>query len=139
MAEYQSMSLGEEVRNDIKAAQKLRLSRWGVLLWMAFCLPVIWICDHFGKLNLALPVLNTIAVLSLVIALRWNLRGQLWFWIAMILIGALHAWLIWYIPWTKNWVPALAIAAIDSTDFCILLWGLSAVGRLMERKTTTNS
>jgi len=40
--------------------------------------------------------------------------------------------LIWYIPWTTKWVPALAIAAIDSADFCVILWALSAIAALME-------
>jgi hypothetical protein len=130
------MSLGAKVRNDIKAAQKLRLPWWGVLSWMAFCLPVVWLCDHFGRLNMALPILNCIAVLCLLVVLRWKLRRHVWFRIAMPLIGALHALLIWYVPWTTKWVPALAIAAIDSADFCLILWVLSAVGRLMEGPTT---
>jgi hypothetical protein len=54
----------------------------------------------------------------------------------MLIITMLHALLVWYIPWTTKWVPALAIAAIDSADFCLLLWLLTAVGRLMERGRT---
>ena len=126
------MSISTEVRNDIKAAQKLRLPWWGVLTWMAFSLPVVWFCDQFGRLNMALPVLNCVAVLALLIVLRWKLRYHVWFWIAMIIITMLHALLVWYIPWTTKWVPALAIAAIDSVDFCLLLWLFAAVGRLME-------
>ena len=131
------MSLSTEVRNDIKAAQKLRLPWWGVLSWMAFCFPVVWLCDHFGRLNMALPILNCIAVLGLLIALRWKLKRHVWFWIAMTIIAALHFLLIWYIPWTTKWVPALAIAGIDSADFCLILWVLSAVGRVMQGSTTT--
>jgi hypothetical protein len=130
------MSINTEVRNDIKAAQKLRLPWWGVLTWMAFCLPVVWLCDQFGRLNMSLPVLNCVAILTLLIALRWKLRYHVWFWIAMLIITMLHALLVWYIPWTTKWVPALAIAAIDSADFCLLLWLLTAVGRLMERGRT---
>ena len=130
------MSLSTDFRNDIKAARKMWLPWWGVLLWMAFCLPVILVCDHFGRLNMALPILNCIAVLTLLIALRWRLRGQVWFWTAMSIVAALHALLIWYVPWTTKWVPALAISAIDSADFCVVLWVLAAVGRLMEGQKT---
>jgi hypothetical protein len=34
----QNLSLKAEVKSDIKAAQKLWMPWWGVLLWMAFCL-----------------------------------------------------------------------------------------------------
>ena len=127
------MSLGAKVRNDIKAAQKLRLPWWGVLTWMAFCLPVVLLFDHYGRMYMALPTLNCLAVLSFLVFLRWNLRRHVWFWITMAIIAALHVLLIWRIPWTAKWVPAVAIGAIDSVDFCILLWILTAVGKLVER------
>jgi len=131
------MSLGTDVRNEIKAAQKLRLPWWGVLMWMAFCLPVVVLFDHFGRLYMSLPTLNCIAVLGFLIFLRWKFRRHVWFWVAMTIIAALHAWLICYVPWTTRWVPALAIGTIDSVDFCVVLWALSAVGRLMEGQKTT--
>jgi hypothetical protein len=124
------MSLSANVRNDIKAAQKLRLPWWGVLIWMALCLPVILIFDHFGRMNMALPTLNCGAVLGLLIFIRWKLRRSVWFWIVMTVIAALHVLLIWYVPWTTKWVPAIAIGAIDSVDFCIVLWILGVVGKL---------
>ncbi len=48
----------------------------------------------------------------------------------MTIIAALHVLLIWYVPWGTKWVPAIVIGAIDSVDFCILLWILAVVGRL---------
>lgn len=131
------MSLSINVRNDIRTAQKLRLPWWGVLIWMALCLPVIWGLDHIGKLNMALPTLNCIAILSLLIALRWKLKRHMWFWAVMLIIAILHALLIWYVPWTTKWVPAIAIAVIDSVDFCIVLWILAGVGKLMEGPSTS--
>ena len=133
------MSLGSDVKNRIKGAQKLRLPWWGILLWMGLCAPVIWVCDQLGRLNMALPILNGVAVLSLLIALRWELRRHAWFWVAMTIIAALHAWLIWSIPWTTKWAPALEIAAIDSADFCVLLWVLSAVGKWMDGRTAAEA
>jgi|GEM_PF-2689616 len=126
------MSLSTGVRNDIKAARKLWLPWWGVLLWMAFCLPVIWLCDHFGRLNMALPILSCIPVLSLLIFLRWQYRRRVWFWTAMAIVAALHALLIWHVPWTSKWIPAVTISAIASADFIVVLWVISAVGRLMD-------
>ena len=49
----------------------------------------------------------------------------------MTVIVALHVPLILFVPWGTRWVPALAIAAIDSLDFCLILWILSFVGNLM--------
>jgi hypothetical protein len=128
-----SMSLSSDVKNDIKAAKKLWLPWWCVLILMALSLPVFWLFDHFGRLDMALPTLNCVGVLGLLIFLKWKLRRHVWFWIAMIIVAVLHLLLICYVPWTNKWVPALAIAAIDSADFCIVLWILAVVGKLVER------
>ena len=47
------------------------------------------------------------------------------------ILAALHVPLVLYVPWTTKWVPALAIAAIDSADFCVILAILSVVGKFM--------
>ena len=130
------MSLNTDFRNDIEAAQKLRLPWWGLLLCGTLFLPVIWLFDHFGRLNLALPTFNCIAVLGFLIAVKWKLRRHVWFWIVMTIVVVLHAVLLWYVPWTTKWVPAVAIAAIDSADLVVLLWVLDAVARLTEGQKT---
>ena len=35
-------------------------------------------------------------------------------------------------PWTTQWVPALAIVAIDSADLIVILTTISVVGKFME-------
>jgi hypothetical protein len=105
---------------------------------MAFCLPIFLLFDHFGRLNMALPVLNCMAVFGFLIALKWQLRRRIWFWCILIFIAALHVPLILLIPWTNQWVPALAIGAIDSADFCVIVWVLAAVGRVMEAPKAAN-
>lgn len=125
------MSISSEVKEDIKAARKLRLPWWGVLGWMAFCLPVIVLSDQFGLLNMSLPLLNCIGVFGFLIYLKPDLRAQAWFWVTLGILVIIHAILIWYIPWTSKWVPALAIAVISTADFCLMLCIIAAISRLV--------
>ncbi len=71
-------------------------------------------------------------MVGFLIALYWNLRSRIWFWIAIIIIAALHVPLIMFIPWTTKWVPAFAIAAIDSADFCIFVAVLLVARKFMD-------
>jgi hypothetical protein len=123
-------SLTGEVKNDIKAARKLWLPWWSVLTWMAFCLPVIWLCDHIGRLGMSLPLLNCIGVFGFVVYLKRQFTGEPWFWTVILLLAVLQGLLIWSILWTSEWVPALAIAVISTVDFCFMLWIVAAVERL---------
>ena len=49
----------------------------------------------------------------------------------MTVIAALHVPLILLVPWSDGWVPAMAIAGIDSVDFCLMIWIVSTVGNLV--------
>lgn len=115
----------------------MRLPWWAVLCLIIGSLPIYWLFDHFGRLNIALPTLNCIAVLGFLIALKWKLRRCAWFWIIMTIIATLHVPLILLVPWTSKWVPAIAIALIDSVDFCVVLTVLSVVGKFMEEPKPT--
>ena len=88
---------------------------------------------------MSLPLLNCVAVFGLLFYLKWQLRGQLWFWAAMAVLAVLHAILIWYIPWTSKWVPALAIATISSVDFCLMLWLIGAIQFALGRQVAAEN
>ena len=130
------MSLVNDVKNDIKAAKKIWLPWWAVLCGIIGSTLSAWLFDHFGKLNLMLPTWNSIAVLGFAIATKWKFRRHAWFWITMIVIAALHVPLILFVPWGTRWVPALAIAVIDSADLCLILWILVVVGKTMKEPKT---
>jgi hypothetical protein len=126
------MPIANDIKGDIKAAKKIRLPWWGLLCLGTVSLPIYWLFDHFGRLNMALPTLNCIVVLGFVIAVKRKLRWHAWFWGTMAILAALHVPLILFVPWTTKWVPALAIAAIDSGDLIVMLAILAVVGRFME-------
>jgi hypothetical protein len=132
-------TISSQVRADIKAAKKIWLP-WRVLLpLMVACIPVFMLFDHYGKLNMALPVLNCAGVFGLLIYLKWALRRQPLFWATVAVLVAVHILLIWYIPWTSKWVPAVAIAGISSIDFCLMLLALAAVETLLASQSTAES
>lgn len=76
-------------------------------------------------------------VLGFAIALKRNLRRHPWFWGTMAILAALHVPLILFVPWTARWVPAIAIAGVDSADLIVMLAILAIVGKFMEGPNTT--
>jgi hypothetical protein len=131
------MPLANDIKNDIKAAKKIRLPWWGVLCLIIGSLPIYWLFNHWGRLNVALPILNCVGMLGFAIAVKWNLRRHAWFWGTMAILAALHVPLILFVPWTTKWVPALAIAAIDSADLIVMLAILTVVGKFIEGPKTS--
>jgi hypothetical protein len=125
------MSVAEDVKSDLRAAKKLRLPWWVVLFGTVASFLCASLFDKFGKLELALPALNGVAVLGFMIVLKRKLWTQLWFWATMAVVAAVQVAFVALVPWTSKWVPALAIAAIDSAELCVMIWVISIIGRLL--------
>jgi hypothetical protein len=124
--------VAREVKIDLKTAKKMWLPWWAVILLLVIAVWLPGLFERLGNENLFVPVWNCVAVFGFMFVLKWRLRDHLWFWITMAVFVALHILLIWLVPWGGSWVPALAIGAIDSLDFCLILWILTVVGRLAE-------
>jgi ABC-type multidrug transport system permease subunit len=125
------MPLADEIKGDIRAAKKIRLPWWALLCLGIGSFLAAWLFDHLGKFNLVLPTLNCIFVLGFTVAVKRKLKRHAWFWGTMAILVALHVPLVLFVPWTTKWVPALAIAAIDSADLIVMLAILAVVERFM--------
>jgi hypothetical protein len=108
--------------------KKMRLPWWGVSCWMICCALIALLLLNFGKFDLARPMLCSTGVLVAVIAMRWKLRRNVWFWITVAVITALHVPLILFVPWTTKWVPAIVIIPVGIADLYLMLAILSVVG-----------
>ena len=98
------MPIIDDIKNDIKSAKQIRLPWWGVLCWMAGCALIVWPLVKLGKFDLALPILNSIAVVGFPIALKRKLGRHAWFWITMAILAGFHVPLVLFVPWTSKWV-----------------------------------
>jgi hypothetical protein len=123
-----------QLNNVITAKDRqMRLPWWGVFCVILGAAPLILLFHYFGKPALALPTLDSAAVVGIAIAMRWKLRRHVWFWITMTFLAALHLPLILFVPWTTRWIPAVVIAPFGMADLYAMLWVLSVVGKFVER------
>jgi hypothetical protein len=132
------MPLVSDIKDDIKAAEKIRLPWWGVLCLILGSLPLYWLFDYFRHFGFALPTLVSVGMLGFVIAVKRNLWRHAWFWVTMAILAALHVPLILFVPWTTRWFPAIAIAAIGSADICVMFAILAVVATFIEGPKTAD-
>lgn len=131
------MSIAGDLKDDIKSLQHMRLPWWGVLCVVISSALLAWPFYRAGRLELARPVLYSIGMLGVAIAIKWKLREHVWFWITMAIFAALHVLLILLVPWTAKWIPALVVIPIAIADVYVMLWVVSVVRKFIgEQKTT---
>jgi hypothetical protein len=124
-----------DVKNDLRAINKMHLPWWGLLCVMGGMLPICWLfINKLGRLDLVWPTAGSAIVLTFAIAVKRTLRRSAWFWITMTIIAAFHVLLILFVAWTSKWVPAIVAAAIGSADLIVILAVLSVVGNLVDAK-----
>jgi hypothetical protein len=120
--------------------RKMRLPWWGVLCLMIGAAPLLFLFYKLGRPVLALPTLDSAAMLGIAIALRWKLRRHVWFWLTMAAFAAFHILLILLVPWTDKWVPAPVIIPFGLADVYVMLAIVAVVGNLVGRqKSSTNA
>jgi hypothetical protein len=115
----------------------MRLPWWGVICVMVAAYLLLLLFGHFGKSAIAPPMLYSAAIIIITVAMRWKLRGHMWFWVTMACLAALHIPLILFIPWTTKWIPALVVIPIGIADSYAMLWVVSVIGKFMEERKST--
>jgi hypothetical protein len=118
--------------------RRMRLPLWGYIVIPVGAFLLFALFDHFGKLALARSTSFSVSIIIITIAMRWKLRGHLWFWVTMAILAAPHVPLVLFIPWTTKWIPVLVIIPVGIADSYAMLWVLSVVGRFMRVPMATN-
>jgi len=109
----------------------MRLPLWGYVFIPVGAFLLFALFDRFGKLALARPTVFSISIVIIAIAMRWKLKGRVWFWVTVAFLAALHVPLILLIPWNTKWIPVLVIIPIGIADLYAMLWVVSVVARYM--------
>ena len=91
----------------------------------------MFLLDHFGKSDLTLPTLDSVAMVAIAIAMRRKLSRHVWFWITMTVIAALHVPLVLLVSWPTEWVPAIVVIPIGIADLYLMLAILSVVEKFV--------
>ena len=119
----------------IREDGQVRLTWRGILAVMGGTLPIALLFVYFGRFDLARPTLLSMIVIVVALAMKWKLRGRVWFWVTMAAIVILHVLLIVAIPWTTRWIPAIVATPILAVDLATILVIVKVLEKLFEKPT----
>lgn len=104
------------------------------LIIAAALAPVLLTFMYFGAADLGLAVDIVLGIISLVIKLRWDLRGHVWFWVTIAVVLSLHAPLFFMVSWQgKTHVRAYGFVS-GITDFLIIQGAVRLAEKLFSKR-----
>ena len=72
-----------------------------------------------------------VTVTALFVRVRWNLRGQPWFWAVLVIYALAHAPLLWWNPLQGKHVVGAAIVPFMFLDYSVLYGVVFLTGKLL--------
>ena len=116
-----------QLHDDLRRAKKWHLHWRGLLCLFIVSMPIMGLFYYFGRPDLARPTFVSVTALGFVIAVKWQLRERVWFWIMMAFFVVLHVLLVLSISWTTAWVPAVVSIGAVTIDIYALLASVCVV------------
>lgn len=93
------------------------------LVLVAIPLFVFLLFDHLAGPEMGLTASLCSATILIAVGICWDLRRRPWFWIAIAVVAALHAPLVFMVRWPHARIPGIALAPIGFAD-CMIIVGI---------------
>jgi len=122
----------------IREGGQVRLTWKGILAVMGGTLPIALLFVYFGRFDLARPTLLSIIVIIVALAMKWELRRRMWFWVTIAVVAVLHVLLIVAVPWTTRWIPAVVATPALALDLAAILVVVKLLEKLFEKPNTND-
>ncbi|MGC2511429.1 MAG: hypothetical protein WA430_12740 [Acidobacteriaceae bacterium] len=94
-------------------------------------LPLIFLFDHFGRIDLGLNLFLCLGMNAIVIRIRSELKKYVWFWVVMVLIVAVELPIVFTVKWPRQWVPAVSLLPIGLAACLVALGVIKLVENVM--------
>jgi hypothetical protein len=101
-----------------------------------FTLPVWILFAVVGQFSRGEIIWLVITVTALFVRVRWELRGQPWFWAVLGIYACAHAPLVWWNPLQGKHVVGAVIVPFMFLDYSVLYGVVFLTGRLLTKPST---
>jgi len=99
-------------------------------------IPVFAIFLHFGREDMAVPACTYLGMIALAIALRWNLRTRVWFWVVIAFVLTLHVVLLLEVPWPHFTINRITLLPFGVADLLLVSGIIQFVKTFIVRDTS---
>jgi len=116
----------------LNAAEKIHFVWWANLSIFVCTFSLLLLFDHLGRPDTAMPIVDSIFVLGVLIRLNWKLRRQRWFWITLAILVAVHVLLVIFLPWDERFSKRGPNTGIITLDSCAVFVVFSVVRQFVQ-------
>lgn len=113
--------------------------RRAAYLAMLMASPVILLYTYLGKFREGIGAWICAGILVGIVRIRWDLRKNPWFWVAMLMAALLQVPFVMFVPWTQKYSTMVTLLPFGILDFVIITWCIKQAEKIAKRKSVPPS
>lgn len=82
--------------------------------------PVFLLFIWLGRVEQGIGVWICVGIVIAVIVVRWDLRGSIWFWLAVSVAGVLQIPFVVFVPWMNRHMSFVSFLPFGALDYIIV-------------------
>lgn len=106
------------------------LTKKSVILLTLCASPLFFAFLYFGDPGRGRAAMGGAALIILCARMFWDLRTDIWFWLAVMIAAVCNAALVMVIPWNNTDYPGIVTLPVALPDF-VLVYGVFKLGERM--------
>jgi len=107
--------------------------KWGLLAGLLASL-VFFLFAHFGEPGRGMAAAIGLGILIFAARARWDLKREVWYWIAIAIVAGCQTPLVLFVPWTNKSYPGLELLPIGVLDFALIYGAFKLVDKVVKRR-----
>ena len=125
----------ERTRDISEANEGPTFRNWSTkadFAWIALMILMMFGIANFWDLERGMTAACSGAAIIILTRFCAYLWGRFWFWVLIGLFVVLHVFVVIYLPWARNELPAAALMPLGFVDFGIMYLCVRMMRRLMQ-------
>ena len=110
-----------------------KVTRTAALLAMLFSSPVFLFFIYLHKVEEGIGVWICAGIVVVSIIVRWNLRKNAWFWVAILIGALLQLPFVMFVPWTNKYMSFVSFLPFGLLDYAVVYGCIKLAEKVMKR------
>lgn len=123
-----------EAKDDKSETRSDPFGRGAAYLAMLIASPVIILFTYLDKFRQGIGAWICAGIVVGVVRIRWDLKRNPWFWVAILMAAMLQVPFVMLVPWTKKYSTMVTLLPFGILDYVVINWCINQAEKIANRR-----